>query len=78
MLVFISNIISDGCRSLADCGIQDICVSAMGDSESAAEGSFLSTWKFQEYKKKKDPIPNISLFENTEKFVKYKNIVKCL
>lgn len=48
----------------------------MGDSESAAEGSLLGTWKFQEYKKKKDPIPNISLFENMEKFVKYKNYSK--
>lgn len=40
----------------------------MGDSESAAEGSFLSTWKFQEYKSIQDPIPTISLFEETERF----------
>lgn len=65
-----TNCISDGCRSLVDCGVQDIYVSAMGDSESAAEGSFLGTWKFQEYKKIRDPIPKISLFEDTERFEK--------
>lgn len=42
----------------------------MGDPESAAEGSVLGTWKFQEYKKKKDPIPIVSLFEETDGFVK--------
>lgn len=66
-----NNYFSDGCRSLVDCGVQDIQVSAMGDSESAAEGSLLGTWKFQEYKKTKDPIPKISLFEDTERFEKY-------
>ncbi|XP_025191013.1 cytosol aminopeptidase-like isoform X2 [Melanaphis sacchari] len=55
---------ANGCRSLVDCGIKDIFVSAMGDSESAAEGSTLGTWKFQEYKNKKDIIPKISLFED--------------
>ncbi|XP_050531055.1 cytosol aminopeptidase-like isoform X2 [Daktulosphaira vitifoliae] len=56
-----------GSRSLMDCGIYDIDVSEMGDSESAAEGAILGTWKFQEYKKKQDPTPKISLFENSEK-----------
>lgn len=60
----------DGCRSLVDCGIQEIYVSGLGDSESAAEGSILSTWKFQEYKKKQDPVPKISLLEDTDRFVK--------
>lgn len=41
----------------------------MNDSESAAEGSMLGTWKFQEYKNKKDGIPKISLFEDTYRFV---------
>jgi hypothetical protein len=41
----------------------------MGDSESAAEGSMLATWKFQEYKKKQDPIPKISLLEEKDRFV---------
>lgn len=63
------NYILDGCRSLVDCGIQNIIVSAMDDSESAAEGSTLGTWKFQEYKNKKDEIPKISLFEDTSRFV---------
>lgn len=73
-LLFVSwNRVSDGCRSLTDCGIEDIYVSAMGDSESAAEGSVLGTWKFQEYKKKKDIIPKISLFEDTDGFVKLFN-----
>jgi len=63
-------VILDACRSLIDCGIENIYVSAMGDSESAAEGSTLGTWKFQEYKKKQNPIPKISLLEDTERFVK--------
>ncbi|XP_025419362.1 cytosol aminopeptidase-like isoform X2 [Sipha flava] len=58
---------ANGCRSLSECGIQDILVSAMGDSESAAEGSMLATWKFQEYKKKQDPIPKISLLEEKDR-----------
>lgn len=41
----------------------------MGDSESVAEGSTLGTWKFQEYKSKKDIIPKISLFEDESRFV---------
>lgn len=43
----------------------------MGDSESAAEGAILGTWKFQEYKTKRDPIPKISLFEDTERLLKH-------
>lgn len=43
----------------------------MGDSESAAEGAILGTWKFQEYKKKRDPIPKISLFEDIERLLKH-------
>jgi len=51
----------------------------MGDSESAAEGSTLGTWKFQEYKNKKDEIPKISLFEDTLRFVNlWYNIFKQL
>lgn len=61
----------DGCRSLIDCGIEDIYVSSMGDPESAAEGSILGTWKFQEYKKKRDSLPRISLLEEIDKLVKY-------
>lgn len=53
-----------------DCGVQEIYVSGFGDSESAAEGSILGTWKFQEYKKKQDPVPKILLFEDTDRFVK--------
>jgi len=41
----------------------------MGDSESVAEGSTLGTWKFQEYKSKKDIIPKISLLEDASRFV---------
>lgn len=43
----------------------------MDDPESAAEGATLGTWKFQEYKTKKDPIPKISLLEDTDRFIKY-------
>lgn len=43
----------------------------MGDSESAAEGSVLGTWKFQEYKNTKDTIPKMSLLEDTLRFVYY-------
>ncbi|XP_015364514.1 PREDICTED: cytosol aminopeptidase-like isoform X2 [Diuraphis noxia] len=67
---------ANGCRSLVDCGIQDIFVSAMGDSESAAEGSTLGTWKFQEYKNKKDEIPKISLFEDTSSDEWCRGIIK--
>lgn len=67
--IIISIYTLDGCRSLRECGILNIDVSSMGDPESAAEGALLGTWKFQEYKTKKDAIPQISLFEDTEKFV---------
>lgn len=43
----------------------------MGDSESAAEGSILGTWKFQEYKKEPVKFPKIGLLEDTDRFVKY-------
>lgn len=43
----------------------------MGDPESAAEGSILGSWKFQEYKNKQDCLPKISLLEDTDKLVKY-------
>lgn len=80
ILYVLENCISDGCRSLVDCGIQNIFVSGMGDSESAAEGSTLGTWKFQEYKNKRDEIPKISLLEDKSRFVylmvkKYLSIV---
>lgn len=71
VFIFTLNFILDGCRSLTDCGISNIYVSAMGDSESAAEGSILGTWKFQEYKKEPILIPKISLLEDTDRFVKY-------
>jgi len=41
----------------------------MNDAESAAEGSILGTWKFQEYKSQKHLIPKITLFESAERFV---------
>lgn len=41
----------------------------MGDPESAAEGSMLGSWKFQEYKKKQKNLPTISLLEDIDKLV---------
>ncbi|VVC30693.1 Peptidase M17, leucyl aminopeptidase, C-terminal,Peptidase M17, leucyl aminopeptidase, N- [Cinara cedri] len=67
---------ANGCRSLIDCGIEDIYVSSMGDSESAAEGSILGSWKFQEYKNKKDCLPRISLLEETDKDAWCRGVIK--
>ncbi|XP_023029462.1 cytosol aminopeptidase isoform X2 [Leptinotarsa decemlineata] len=53
---------SAGCRMLADAGIKNIQVENFSDADAAAEGSLLGTWKFQEYKTKKDASPQIQLF----------------
>lgn len=36
------------------------------NAESAAEGSILGTWKFQEYKTKKDVLPQVHLYQSDE------------
>ncbi|XP_045478219.1 cytosol aminopeptidase-like [Harmonia axyridis] len=58
-----------GCAALKNAGLKNISVESLGDAEASAEGSILGTWKFQEYKTKKDDIPqvNICLENATEK-----------
>ncbi|KAJ3654159.1 hypothetical protein Zmor_013370 [Zophobas morio] len=51
-----------GCRVLSASDIKNIHVESFGDAASSAEGSTLSTYKFQEYKTKKSPLPQVSLF----------------
>ncbi|XP_050438807.1 cytosol aminopeptidase-like isoform X2 [Adelges cooleyi] len=72
----VRNAAAIGCRSLIDCGMEDIDLSSMGDSESAAEGAMLGTWNFQEYKKEQKPSPKISLFENSDKDEWSRGVVK--
>lgn len=48
-------------------GIKNIEVESFGDAEHAAQGSILGTWKFQEYKTKKDSLPKIQLYKPDEK-----------
>lgn len=55
-----------GCTALKNAGLKNIVVDSLGDAEASAEGSVLSTWKFQEYKTKKDDIPSVELFSNNE------------
>ncbi|XP_017778852.1 PREDICTED: cytosol aminopeptidase-like isoform X2 [Nicrophorus vespilloides] len=55
-----------GCKALQAVDVKDISVDSMGDAEAAAEGSVLSTWKFQEYKTKKDDLPKVRLHSNGE------------
>ncbi|CAG9822474.1 unnamed protein product [Phaedon cochleariae] len=58
---------SAGCRALDAAGVKNIQVENFSDPESAAEGSLLGTWKFQEYKTKKEAPPQIALFDPQER-----------
>ncbi|RZC40296.1 cytosol aminopeptidase [Asbolus verrucosus] len=53
---------SVGCRALNAAGVKNIHVESLGDAEAAAEGSKLGTWKFQEFKTKKEALPEVSLY----------------
>lgn len=55
-----------GCKALQSVGVEKISVESFENAEKAAEGSLLSTWKFQELKTKKDIIPEISLYNPTQ------------
>ncbi|XP_018562536.1 cytosol aminopeptidase isoform X2 [Anoplophora glabripennis] len=57
---------SAGCRALDAATVKNIFVESFGNPESAAEGSLLGTWKFQEYKSKKDPLPQVQLYDSDE------------
>lgn len=59
---YILLIFSAGCRTLDSAGIKLIEIENLCDPESTAEGSLLGTWKFQEYKTKKDILPTVHLF----------------
>ncbi|XP_044760539.1 cytosol aminopeptidase-like [Coccinella septempunctata] len=52
---------ANGCTALKNAGVKNISVESLGDAEASAEGSVLGTWKFQEYKTKKDDIPKVNL-----------------
>lgn len=51
-----------GCKALQAVGAKEINVEDLGDAEAAAEGSILGTWKFQEFKTKKDEPPKITFY----------------
>ncbi|KAJ8957595.1 hypothetical protein NQ314_006521, partial [Rhamnusium bicolor] len=55
-----------GCRALDAAGIKNIDVENFCDPDSAAQGSVLGTWKFQEYKTKKDVLPQVHLYDSNE------------
>lgn len=55
-----------GCQALQANNIKSICVEPLGDAEAAAEGSLLSTWKYQEFKTKKTDIPTVNLYDPNE------------
>lgn len=52
-----------GCRALDSNDIKDISLESLGDAEAAAEGAFLSTFVYQEFKNKDNQkeLPKISL-----------------
>lgn len=71
-LLFNSKILfSAGCRCLQADGIKNITVETFEDAESAAEGSHLGVWKFQEFKTKKDngDIPEIVNYDKKSEYV---------
>ncbi|XP_042872445.1 cytosol aminopeptidase-like isoform X2 [Penaeus japonicus] len=51
--------VAAGCRSLEEAGVSHIQVDPCGDAESAAEGAHLSSFKYQELKAKKKPVPTL-------------------
>lgn len=53
---------SAGVKSLDAAGVKHIFVDKCGDPESAAEAAVLSSWKYQEFKTKKDQLPTLQLF----------------
>ncbi|XP_060523712.1 cytosol aminopeptidase-like isoform X2 [Cylas formicarius] len=55
--------IAAGCKALDLAGIKQIFIDSLGDPESAAESSTLSTWKFQDYKTKKDELATVQPYE---------------
>ncbi|XP_022903547.1 cytosol aminopeptidase-like isoform X2 [Onthophagus taurus] len=54
---------ASGCEALNSMGIHDITFESFGDAETSAEGSLLSSWKFQGVRTKKDPLPTVNLLE---------------
>ncbi|XP_028133921.2 cytosol aminopeptidase isoform X2 [Diabrotica virgifera virgifera] len=52
---------SAGCRALESVGVKNIDVEDFCNAEAAAEGSNLGIWKFQEYKSKKESLPQVQL-----------------
>ncbi|XP_071512966.1 cytosol aminopeptidase-like isoform X3 [Panulirus ornatus] len=54
--------VAAGCQSLGDAGINKILVDPCGDGEAAAEGAHLSTFKYQDLKSNKKPIPTVHCF----------------
>ncbi|CAH0552893.1 unnamed protein product [Brassicogethes aeneus] len=55
-----------GCNALNSNDIKHIDVESFADAESSAEGAILSSWKFQEFKTKKDQLPQIQLYQPTD------------
>ncbi|XP_044257997.1 cytosol aminopeptidase-like isoform X3 [Tribolium madens] len=51
------------CRALDAAGVKKIQIESLGDAEAAAEGCNLATWKFQDFKTKKETLPEISLHQ---------------
>uniref|UniRef100_A0A0A9YVE0 Cytosol aminopeptidase n=3 Tax=Lygus hesperus TaxID=30085 RepID=A0A0A9YVE0_LYGHE len=59
---------SVGARGLQNIGIRSIMTESMGSAESAAEGTALGVWVFQEMKevKRQIPIPGIGLYDSCD------------
>ncbi|XP_047500081.1 cytosol aminopeptidase-like isoform X3 [Penaeus chinensis] len=63
--------VAAGCRSLEEAGMSRIQVDPCGDAEAAAEGAHLVTFKYQELKAKKKPVPTIEcLVKDNESWIR--------
>lgn len=61
---------SSGVKALQSLKINDIYVDDLGSAKAAAEGSILSSFKFQPYKSKKSDIPNIHAVKPNDDWTK--------
>ncbi|XP_076250651.1 cytosol aminopeptidase-like isoform X2 [Rhynchophorus ferrugineus] len=55
--------VAAGIRALDAVDLKNIFIENFSDAEAVGESSLLTSWKFQEYKSKKDELPIINLFD---------------
>lgn len=69
----LTNFLTVGYKNLKQVGMTQIELDDMSDAESAAEGATLASWKFNEYKTKKEdsPEPKIALYTESQEKCKW-------